>query len=440
MRNDARSIAARSKWLLLAAFALIACALVFAACGGGDETSGSDTTSAESTEGGGSSGEEPSGEPIVTWTYADVNTEGPQYKNIQETARVYQEWVNAHGGIAGRPLEANFCDAKGTPTAAASCAREAVSGNAVAAVGSFTFTGDAVVPVFEKSDTAMFGYCCAVAPSEFTSPISMPIGSQPTFNVGTVPKAAEDGCKLINVVLIEGAESFEPLIENAAKASGANLGKTVILPGTAQDYSPQVAEATSGDPDCLIMLVSEGPFIAWMPAFEQSGSEARMYGVQGNYNDNVAKGFGDVVDGDVVSGAYPDISLPAWDGYREALDEYEADMSQDYNSLAGLGTWAAFEAFKQVVETMGEEEVTNATFKKAAKTAEIDLPGMLPPLNMAEDWGKTGGPEGFERLVNRCAVFSEFEGEELVSASTEFTDESEIMGGKQPMDCGPAFG
>ena len=52
--------------------------------------------------------------------------------------------------------------------------------------------------------------------------------------------------------------------------------------------------------------------------------------------------------------------------------------------------------------------IDNQTFLKAAETAKIDLPGMVPPLNMAENWGKTGGPEGFERLVNRCVVFSEF--------------------------------
>ncbi len=40
---------------------------------------------------------------------------------------------------------------------------------------------------------------------------------------------------------------------------------------------------------------------------------------------------------------YPDISLPQWADYREALKQYEADPAQDYNSLGGMGTWAAYE-------------------------------------------------------------------------------------------------
>jgi ABC-type branched-subunit amino acid transport system substrate-binding protein len=438
MKQHARRNVARLKWPLLVMFALAACVLVFAACGGGDDdTSSSEATSSETSAGG---GEEATGEPIVTWTYTDVNTEGPQYKNIEETARVYEEWINANGGIDGRPLEAHFCDARGTPTGVAACGREAVAGGAVAVVGNFTFTGDAIIPILEKGKTAQWGNCCAIAPSELVSPISFPMGNQPLYSVGLVKKAVEDGCKNINGVIIEGAEAFIPLMENAAKAEGTKIGKFVTLPATAQDYAPQVAEATSGDADCLVMIVSETPYIAWMPAFAQSGSEAVMYGPQGNFNENAVKGFEEVVEGDVNAGMYPDISTEAWADYRTALDEYEADSAQDYNSLGGMGTWAAYEGFKQVVESMGGKKLDNESFLKAAESAVVDLPGMVPPEDFALTWDKDGGPEGYDRLVNRCVVFSEFKDGKLVPSSEEFTDVSEIAGGTKPQDCGPPFG
>jgi hypothetical protein len=290
MKQHASRIAGWSKLPLLVVFALLACVLVFAACGGGGSTTG-ETESTTAEESGGGEEEKVTGEPIVTWTYTDVNTEGPQYKNIEETERVYQEWINTHGGISGRPLEAHFCDAHGTPTGVAACGREAVAGGAVAVVGNFTFTGDAIIPILEKGKTAQWGNCCAIAPTELTSKISFPMGNQPLYSVGLVKKAVEDGCKNINGVIIEGAEAFIPLMENAAKAEGTKINKFVTLPATAQDYSPQVAEATSGGADCLVMIVSETPYIAWMPAFAQSGSEAKMYGPQGNFNENAVKGF-----------------------------------------------------------------------------------------------------------------------------------------------------
>jgi ABC-type branched-subunit amino acid transport system substrate-binding protein len=444
--------AGKSKWTILAVFALLICALALSACGGGGTSSSTEAETATTSE---STGEEPAeetaestegeseesvaeGEPLVTLTYTDVNTEGAQYKNIEETARVYQEWINSHGGIGGRPLEAKFCDARGTPTGAAACAREAVADNAIATVGSYTITGDAVTPILEKAGIAQFGNCCAIAPSEFTSPISYPLGSQPVWSAGLLSRAVHDGCKKINAVVVEGAEAFDPLLENAAKAEGVEIGKFVTAPGTAQDYSPQVAEATAGGAECLLMILNETLFIAWMPAFTQSGSEARLYGPQGNFNENAVKGFESQVEGDIVAGIYPDISLPQWTPFREALAKYEADMTQDYNSLGGLGTWAAYEAFKQVVETMSGP-INNETFLKTVATAKINLPGMLPPENLAKPWGKDGGPPEFARLNNRCAVYSEFKEGKLVPASTQFEDVSELAGGTKPMNCGPPF-
>ena len=431
MTDDARRVPATRRRLrqLVQVFALVGCVAVLSACGSDDNKS-SDTSGTSSQ-----AANAPKGEPIVTYTFTDVNTQGPQYKNIEETARIYADWVNAHGGIKGRPLDAKFCDAKGTPTDATACARKAVADKAVAVVGSFTFTGDAIVPTLSKGNTAYWGMCCALSAAELTNADAFPMGNQPLYSVGLIKRAKEDGCKKTNGVIIQGAEAFKPIMENAAKSYGLPIGKYITLPATARDYSPQVAEATGGGVDCLVMIVSETPYIAWMPAFAQSGSNARMYGPQGNLNEKVAKGFEQVTDGDVAAGMYPDLALPQWKDFRAAISQYKADPKQDYNSLGGMGTWAAYEGFKQVVEGMSGP-ITNATFLKAARTAKIDLPGMLPPEDFAKTWDKDGGPKGFDRLVDRCVVFSKLENGKLKPLTTTFEDVSEAAGGKNPQNCG----
>src|SRR5713226_5904180 len=175
-----------------------------------------------------------SGPPIVTYTFADVNTQGPQYKNIAETARVYGSWINAHGGINGRPLQVKNCDTRGTPTAATACARKAVAAHAVAVIGSFTFTGDAIVPVLAAAKIAYFGMCCPISPTEFTSSNSFPMGNQPLYAVGLVKRAVDDGCKKMVGVIIQGAEAFEPYMTTAAKRLGTSI-TYVSLPAAAQD-------------------------------------------------------------------------------------------------------------------------------------------------------------------------------------------------------------
>jgi len=443
---NGRKITGRLGSTALAALVLVLSALLLAACGGGDSTESSSPgatteSTSESTESSAAASgeEEATGEPIVTETYADVNTEGPPFKNIEETARVYEEWVNAHGGIGGRPLQVNFCDGKGTSTGAAACAREAVADGVVAVVGSFSYSGDAVTPVLEKGGVALFGNCCTVSASELVAPISYPIGNAPVWAAGLVHRAVEDGCKHINSVLVEGAESFEPVIEGAANKLGTKIGKFVSLPAVAQDYTPQVAEAESGNADCIVMIVSESNYPAWMPAYAQSGKTPRLYGPQGNFNEKAIKGFEEIVDGDIVAGPYPDIHSPAWGEFRNALTEYNAEPDLDYNSLAGLGTWSAYEAFKQIVEGMSGE-INHETFLKTLETAKVDLPGMIPPINFAKPWGKDGGPESLARLMSRCSVLSEFNDKgELKPLSKEFEDNSLLAGGTKPQDCGPPF-
>ena len=51
------------------------------------------------------------------------------------------------------------------------------------------------------------------------------------------------------------------------------------------------------------------------------------------------------------------------------------DDGLDYNSLGGLGTWAAFTGFTQIAETI-EGEITAESFYQAAdSTSSLDLNG-----------------------------------------------------------------
>ena len=135
------------------------------------------------------------------------------------------------------------------------------------------------------------------------------------YAVGAVKKAVDDGCENINAVIIDGAQIFIPPMENAMANLGKSFGDVIILPPTAQDYSAEVAQATT-DADCVITIVSETPFITWNTAWTQSGTEAQQYGPQGNLNEISAAGNEESTDGNIIVGMYPDISTEPWAEYR----------------------------------------------------------------------------------------------------------------------------
>jgi len=405
---------------LLAAFALLG-----AACGSSDsstETS-NDAVSGDEVVSDEVLGEsvEAAGEPLKVMTVTTLNAAGPTYQNIANTAEVYADYINERGGIAGRPLEVTVCDEQFDPAVATSCAREAVEEGMISIVGSFTFFAESIVPVIAESDITWFGPCCPITPSELTSPHSFPIGNQPMYSVGAVKKAVDDGCTSMNAVIIDGAQIFIPPMENAIAALGQSFGDVIILPPTAQDYSAEVAQATANDADCVITVVSEGPYITWNTAWTQSGTDAVQYGPQGNLNEVSAAGNEESTNGDIIAGMYPDISTAPWDEYRQALGDAGLDTSElDYNSLGGMGTWAAFVGFTIIAESIDGEITAESFFDAASNTSDLDLNGMVPNLDFTQEW--TDGLEGYERLFNRSVVFSTLDDGKVVPLTTDFED------------------
>jgi ABC-type branched-subunit amino acid transport system substrate-binding protein len=414
--------------------------------GGGSETTaagGSATTAAggsATTAGGGSAttaggGAAPSGDPIKVMTIAPVNTNLPPYPNIPAAAEIYAQYINDRGGIQGRPLEVTTCDDQGDPNVGANCARQAVDEGAIAVVGSFVFDASRIIPVLEENNIPWFGACCPLVEQEFSSPISFPLGSLlPGQGAGLGWKMAQDGCeKPVNVVLdIPAGDVAYPALTAAYGVGGGDpdafrMVKISAVPG---DYSAQVADAISGGTDCIAGGVSDSNWAALLPAMASAGANVRLYGLQGNLNSKIAEEFPELTEGGVVSNSYPNIEGPMWDDYRASLEEYDAP-DLDWNSLAGLGTWTAYTAFKNVVEGMSGE-ITNETFLEAINaTTALNTDGMIPELDLTTPYTGFGG--GLPRIFNRTVFFDTISGGKLTALDDQAYDMTGPIDG-QPME------
>jgi ABC-type branched-subunit amino acid transport system substrate-binding protein len=346
---------------------------------------------------------------------------------MEAAATTYEKWINANGGIGGRPLEVLICDEKGDPAAASDCARQAIQEEVVAVIGSFGYTGDATIPLLDEADIAYFGTCCTNSSADMGYANSLPIGNGPTYGAALAQRAVDDGRTKVTAVLVDGTQIYEEPIANAMISNGLELQRTVIIPATAQDLSPQVAEATSGDTDAIIIVAGEDSIRAFMTSFVQTGSDARIYGPQGNLTAAVASEFPEALEGAVTGNTYSDISAPVWDDFRAALKEYAAP-DIEYNGLDGLGTWAAYTAFTSIVEGM-TDEINSANFLKAAQaTSDVNTDGMAAAIDFRNEW--TDGLPGYERQFNRSATFSEVSGGKLIAVNGPFADYTPQMLGQ----------
>jgi hypothetical protein len=193
------------------------------------------------------------------------------------------------------------------------------------------------------------------------------------------------------------------LVQNSLKHSGKPLVKTVTVPAVVGgDMSPYVADITTGT-DCVVAGLGEANWLAFLPALKQANPKGILFmGAQGNLDDKVIKAFGNFTDGWITCGIYPDLSLPQWGPFRSALKQYKADPSQDYNSLGGLGTWAGYVGFTNIVKKM-TGPINNMTFLAALKkTNHLTTGKLTPAIDFTKEWD---GLPGFNRLFNRYVTF-----------------------------------
>ena len=387
-------------------------ALALAACGDDDSSSSGGSSDDTTAETGGAA---PTGEPLNVWVVTTVDSSLLSYPNIEAAADIYEQYINDAGGIGGRPLEVTFCDGKTDPNEDAACARKAVDDGAIALVGGFDLDVSLMMEVLEAENTAWFGACCPVVAKEFSSPIAFNMGSTFSFNQGAAYKMTQDGCKNVKIIYLEnGSQDISVAqakyaFEQLEYSGGLDF---ITVPATISDFSAVAAKATSGS-DCIYGALGDIQWMAFVPALKSVGFTQKLYGVQGNFNEKVGEAFPTETEGGVVINAYPNIAGPMWDDYRAALETYNAP-DLDWNSLAGLGTWAAFEGFRKIVEQMIADgvEVNNDTFIEAANaTSNLQMDSMVGDIDFTKPWTAEGG--AFPRIFNRSVAYDVFSGGKL---------------------------
>jgi hypothetical protein len=226
--------------------------------------------------------------------------------------------------------------------------------------------------------------------------VSFPVGT--ILLTGGGAAVAGKFCKKPAVILqdLPYAPFFVQIYTTALKGQGVSSPKFVKISPVPTDYSPQVAEATTGT-DCVLGALAEGHWTAWLPAQKQAGQHQRIIGYQGNLNPHVAERFPDMTQNALSFGVYPVLSDPSLKLFRQLWAQAKAPKSYDESGLGAEGTWVGLRIFTHVVEKM-KGPITNLTFLRAAsQTKATNSDGIVPSI----DFTKPLPVKGFSRTFNK---------------------------------------
>ncbi|MFJ8107379.1 ABC transporter substrate-binding protein [Streptomyces sp. NPDC096132] len=406
----------------LAAGALAACASLTAGCGvvpGITGGSGDDS--------------------IVVMTWAPAGTAATNKPGMPAFARAYARWINAKGGINGHKLTVLTCNDHNDTVSAAACARRAAKENAVAVVGSYSQHSESFFPYLEGAGIPYIGGY-GVTNSEFTSPLSYPVnGGQPALLAG-LGKALADTCAgpvaLVRPDTIAG-DALPPMLDAGLKAGRHDKAEDQRAAEDATEYSAQAEQALKaatggGGKGCVVPALGDRNS-TFMDSFRRSREDypaVRTGTVVGSVDQTLIDASGGAsgpYEGAYVTGWYPVASDKRWDGMKKVISESAfTDTSIDPSDTGVQTTWIAYSVFQQVVESLGDGEVTADTVRGALNSGrKFTTDGLTPTLR----WKYTSrlATIGLPRLSNADVTVQQVQQGRLVAARKDFVDVTDTM-------------
>ncbi|WDV52498.1 ABC transporter substrate-binding protein [Streptomyces coeruleorubidus] len=407
---------------VLSAGTAVACAALLAGCGVVPGTTG-----------------DAGGDPITVMTWAPQDTKATNKPGMPAFARAYARWVNSHGGINGRKLNVLTCNDHNDSVAAAKCARRAAKENVVAVVGSYSQYADSFFPSLEGAGIPYIGGY-GITNAEFTSPLSYPVnGGQPALLAG-LGSALADACgpvALIRPDTIAG-DQLPPLLDSGLKAGGHRPARDQRAAEDATEYDGHADLAlrtTTTDPGnegCVVPALGDrnGTFMDSFRRAREDYPDVRTATVLGSVDQTVIDATGGAsgpYEGSYITGWYPVASDPRWDAMKRVIKEEAFDDNRIDPADAGVQTtWIAYTVFREVVESLGNGEVTADTVTEALDDGlRLSTGGLTPTLHW--QFQDKLASVGFPRLVNANVTLQVVREGRLVSARKGFVDTTKTL-------------
>jgi branched-chain amino acid transport system substrate-binding protein len=359
--------------------------------------------SASGTPAGGSPA---TGNPINLAFLAQVSSQGTGgdgWPGIQAAIK----YVNAHGGIKGRPLAAQECVDNADPNLAVGCAtRAADDPSVIASVASATLQGAAVDPILERAGLPSIGANPDVS-ADFSSPVVFATDIGGLSGLGVVAAAAD----LLHAKKISFVYGQTP-----AAATAIGLLDSVVLaprhlppvnaigvPNFSGDLSPAVAKAEQGSPDAIVTYTGQAQANSFVKAARQQGvttpiliaasaetPSAVQQQLGGGQNLYFYTSF-------KRSGPFYNAFLSQWQA---------AGNSPSQADEFAINGWLSVTMFAQVARTL--PTVTRASVLAAfSKLTNYSTGGLLPPLTFSKPGTGLGGKA--PRIVNPTMGLSQYQ-------------------------------
>ena len=357
----------------------VATALTVAGCSSSsssNQTGGAapGATGAAAAVGTGSSDPAPAGSPVkigVIYTNDNPLGDSPEIANAAEAA---QSYINAHGGMGGRPLQIQTCNEMNNPQADIQCATSFVNGGEISVVGLGGLWGENGLSVIEKA--GIVNQTIAISGPEFSSPLAYPFNGELVTGGNAIAKyAAAHGDTSVACVYRDVASLQQGCVQyfaDRAKAAGIKNVTLIPVPPSATDLTQYVQQIAQSKAQLVYSDDSEPDNIQMIQDAQQLGANV-MWALPG---DSARSDFFSTLKG-LADGTLfyadqkfptdtsdPDVAL-----YLQVMKQYQPSALIDSTSIEAFSTLMTLKA---LADRIGGQNMT--------KTGLVSALNNLKPL------------------------------------------------------------
>ncbi|MFF3467204.1 ABC transporter substrate-binding protein [Streptomyces sp. NPDC002619] len=236
----------------LARLAALASAVVLLA---GCSSGGGDSPAASGAAG----GKVASGTPIKFGVVSPVTgaTAVPAFQQGVKAAAAYVN--NQLGGVNGHPLEMVYCDDQGQdPSKNAACVQKFVANNVIAILNMGTAFGTASLPIATAAGISTFtqGSDASEVKSKHTIILHVDAESGYAAVFSHLKKQGKTSVGSMVINFPETTALYGGILPSAARKSGVEFVRMVVINPTATDFTPELLKASQG---ADIVTMSYGP-------------------------------------------------------------------------------------------------------------------------------------------------------------------------------------
>jgi branched-chain amino acid transport system substrate-binding protein len=308
----------------------------------------------------GAAAQAPSGPPIkIGSSMAMTGGLGPNGKSALLAWKIWEEEINAKGGLLGRPVKLVFYDDQSNPSTVPGIYTKLLDVDKVDLVvgGYATAMLAPAMPVIMQRKKTFIGLLGLAVNSEFHYPnyfAMIPSGpnAKPAFTQGFFEAAMAQNPKPQTVAIVAADQEFSRNASDGARQNAKTFGLKVVYdktyPPSTTDYTPIVRAIQATNPDIVVVCSYPPDSVGIVRAVNEIGFKPRMIGggMVGPQNSAMKAQLGAQLNGFVNYDFWLPVPNMNFPGVAELMKKYQERAAAE--GVDPLGYYMAPQAYAQL--------------------------------------------------------------------------------------------